>query len=157
MARVCQGCGSIVRAPGPCPRCGHGARPPRRDGRDRGREAARRGREGWRDGYRAGWERARTAAIERAHGRCEVTGERVFRRTTRGWRRVARDFGAVHHIVPLSKGGTDDAANLAVLSRAAHGAAHGRAMAEEVARVRPATRAAWLSCLMRVMGVAPPR
>ena len=95
--------------------------------RDRARERERRSREGWREGYGPEYRKARNAALERSQGLCEATGEPVFRRTSRGWRKIARDFGGTHHVVPLSRGGTNDPSNIVVLCARAHGAAHSAA------------------------------
>lgn len=99
--------------------------------RDRARERERRDRETWRRGYsRREYERARSEALERSHGLCEACGAVVFSRTSRGWSRVARDFGATHHVVPLSRGGPNEASNVVVLCARCHGLAHSRALAD---------------------------
>ena len=53
----------------------------------------------------------------------------VFVPTARGWRKLARDFGATHHLVPLSEGGGNSRENIAVLCARCHGVAHSRAFA----------------------------
>lgn len=56
--------------------------------------------------------RIRRAILRREHGRCCVPGCRASR------------FLEVHHIVPRSRGGTHDPANLVVLCSAHHGRVH---------------------------------
>lgn len=119
MGRVCPRCGRAIPrdARHVCPL----ATPP---SRDRARERERRSKESWRQGYGPDYQKARNAALTRSHGLCEATGEVVFRRTSRGWRKVSRDFGGTHHVVPLSRGGANDPANVVVLCARAHGVAH---------------------------------
>lgn len=124
MGRVCPRCGR------PVPRgerhlCPLAAAP----SRDRARERERRGREEWRRSYSSReYRRAREAALARSRGLCEACGSVVYVRTSRGWRRAARDFGATHHVRPLSQGGSNDPSNVVVLCARCHGIAHTAAL-----------------------------
>lgn len=65
----------------------------------------------YRQGYGAGYYGFRTALRDRARGRCEMCGCHV-------------DNFEAHHILPLSKGGTNDPANGMALCRSCHRRAH---------------------------------
>lgn len=120
MGRVCPRCGRAIPR-GALHRCPMASAP----SRDRARERERRDREAWRGGYSSrDYAEARTRALERSHGRCEACGAPVFERSGRGWRKVARDFGGTHHVVPLSRGGANDPSNVVVLCARCHGLAH---------------------------------
>lgn len=129
MGRVCPRCGRAVRA-GERHAC-HLA--PKGGRRDTDKEAARREGEAWRKRYDGEFRRIRSLLVAECEGRCEVCGSVVYRRTTRGWRKVARDFGGVHHLVPLSKGGRNSKGNAALLCARCHGAAHSAAYEAETA------------------------
>ena len=142
MGRVCPACGRAIPR-GALHRCPMAARP----GRDRERETARRDREGWREGYGGrAYRDARDAALERSRGMCEACGATVFERSERGWRKVARDYGATHHVVPLSRGGANEASNVVVLCARCHGLAHSSrckdaaGAGELIGRIRAALR-----------------
>lgn len=51
----------------------------------------------------------------------------MFHRVKGSWKKIGKDYGATHHVRPLSKGGTDDPENIVVLCSTAHGIAHSRA------------------------------
>lgn len=125
MGRVCPRCGRAIPrgASHVCPL----ATVP---SRDRARERERRDRETWRDGYSSReYRAARDAALARSRGLCEACGAVTFVRTSRGWRKVASDYGATHHVVPLSGGGANDPSNVVVLCARCHGLAHSAACA----------------------------
>lgn len=123
MGRVCPRCGRAVPE-GTRHACPLATAP----ARDRARERERRRRETWRSSYSSReYREARDAAIERSHGACEACGSVVYVRTSRGWRKIARDFGATHHVRPLSRGGSNDASNVVVLCARCHGIAHSAA------------------------------
>lgn len=141
MGRVCPACGRAIPR-GTLHRCPNASAP----SRDGARERERRGRESWRASYTSrAYESARKAALERSHGLCEACGTPVFGRRGRdGWRRLSRDFGATHHVVPLSRGGSNEASNVVVLCARCHGLAHStrcagsRDAGELIARIRGA-------------------
>ena len=79
----------------------------------RNRDAKRKVREPWRARYRdAEYIRNRQTAIERQHGRCKDCGRVAARWDGARW--ITKGIGEVDHEVPLSRGGTNDAANLAL-------------------------------------------
>lgn len=127
MGRLCPWCGRAIPrgTVHQCPR-----RPKRRDSRDVRRDDLRRSKETWRQGYGKDFKRARDGQIRASEGKCEACGRTVFVHGDRGWRKLAPDFGAVHHLVPLSRGGTNARSNLAVLCARCHGAAHSKAFAD---------------------------
>lgn len=112
VASVCPRCGALVPAGARCPRCAKAApEPSRRDGA------------GWRAGYgTSGYRRARQLAIERAGGRCERCGRVAALRAGETW--VTEWLGEVHHVTPLSAGGTNDAGNLCLLCTRCHHETH---------------------------------
>lgn len=76
--------------------------------------------EPWRaDGYGSAYRKARQSVMERQGGRCVVTGEQVAVKRDGVWCIVQPGAG-VHHRVALCDGGTDDPANLVLLSASAH-------------------------------------
>lgn len=123
-SRVCPVCGKPFRGSG-CPRCAErrasgsqaaGRRKPSRRtaGAERGRKAAN----PWRASYStAEWRRARQEAVARAGGRCEACGRPIAEPRGGKWFLVG---GSVHHVVPLSAGGTNAPGNLAALCHACH-------------------------------------
>ena len=91
----------------------------------RNREARRKVMEPWREAYRdAEYHRNRQAAIDRQLGRCKDCGRAAARRQGGKW--ITKGIGEVDHEIPLSQGGTNDVANLAL--RCLH--CHRRADAE---------------------------
>lgn len=84
-----------------------GRRVRKQDGRDRLRG------EPWRaSGYDAAYRAARQQVIERAGGRCERCGVKVARKSGGRW---IAEGGEVHHLIPLSDGGSSSLSNLAFL------------------------------------------
>lgn len=76
--------------------------------------------EPWRaDGYGSAYRKARQQAMERQGGRCAATGEQVAVKRDGTWRIVQPGAG-VHHRTALCDGGSDDPANLVLLSASAH-------------------------------------
>ena len=116
--RMCPTCGMVVS--GPCPRCSRARKAPARSRKDARREGERREAAPWRRRYRSKeFKRASQVALSRTQGRCAATGERIA--DWRGGRWVMRrGKGAVHHIVPLSRGGTDSPDNLVPLCTRVH-------------------------------------
>lgn len=107
----CPHCYRIVPAGSTCP-C-------------RNRDARRREAEPWRKAYRdPEYIRNRQAAIERQHGRCKDCG-RVCA-TWDGARWATAGTGEVDHEVPLARGGTNDASNLALRCLRCHRRADAR-------------------------------
>lgn len=95
----CPHCGSIVPKGRRCP-C-------------RNRDAQRASTEPWRRAYRdPEYLRNRQEAIERQHGRCKDCGRVCAVWDGTEWR--TKGTGEVDHELPLSQGGTNDAANLAL-------------------------------------------
>lgn len=128
MGKVCSWCGKAIPrgTVHSCPR-----RPKReKDSRDARRADLRRSNETWRKEYGEAYKRVRDAQIRAAGGKCEACGQVVFVSTVRGWKKLNRDFGATHHLVPLSAGGTNAPENIAVLCARCHGIAHSRAFAD---------------------------
>lgn len=113
-----------------CPRCGKphakGERCPkapdvkRRHGaRTADQERGRKTANPWRSEYSsAQYLKARQAALARTGGRCAVTGEVIADMRNGRW--VMRGNGGVHHIVPLSSGGSNDPSNLVPMCTSAH-------------------------------------
>lgn len=127
MGKLCPWCGKAVPrgTVHACPK-----RPKRgRDSRDARRADLRRSGETWRKEYGEAYKRARDGVLAASGGKCEACGVIVFVPTARGWRKLARDFGATHHLVPLSEGGGNSRENIAVLCARCHGVAHSRAFA----------------------------
>ena len=115
---VCPRCGRPVPKGRVCPRCaalrGHS-----RTARTPSQEAARRDENPWRPAYSsAAYRRARQLAIARTGGRCAVCGLPVAELRGGTWR-VGR-YGGVHHVVPLSRGGSNDESNLVLLCARHH-------------------------------------
>lgn len=127
MGKVCSWCGKAIPrgTVHSCPK-----RPKRdHDSRDARRADLRRRSETWRDLYGSDYKRARERQIRASEGKCEACGRTVFVHAARGWRKAGRDFGATHHLVPLSEGGTNAPENIAVLCARCHGIAHSMAFA----------------------------
>ena len=96
-----------------CPHC-HRIVPAGRTCQCRNRDAERRRAEPWRASYRdPEYARNRQLAIERQRGRCKDCGRTCAEWDGRGWR-TGRLGGEVDHEVPLARGGTNDASNLAL-------------------------------------------
>lgn len=74
-------------------------------------------------GYPPDWERRRMFAFERAHGRCERCGVPAGRiaLANDAWRVTGAH---VHHVTPLSRGGTHALHNLSVRCVECHRAEH---------------------------------
>lgn len=122
---VCGRCGKPYRTPGHCPRCekaraAQKARPaPSRSKRTKAQEGKRREKNPWRTHYKsAEYRRARQVALTRTNGRCAVSGVRIADVVGGKW--VMRGNGGIHHIVPLSRGGTDSPDNLVPLETSVH-------------------------------------
>ena len=123
MARLCSRCGAAmpdgVRT---CPRCGAGRA---RSGskRTRQRERERKTREPYRAGYGREYQRARQKALDRTGGRSAISGKVIAKRDGKGrWRMLP--CGAVHHIVELRNGGTNDSTNRLPVTKAEHDLIH---------------------------------
>lgn len=109
MRRICPKCGRVVS--GRCPRCG--------SARTSEQERARKAANPWRSHYSSKeYKRACQVALSRTDGRCAVSGVRIA--DYRGGRWIMRSGGGIHHIVPLSQGGTDDPENLVPLHVSVH-------------------------------------
>lgn len=123
--KVCPRCGKPYRTPGHCPRCGK-ARPergaghaPSRSKRTKAQESKRQDENPWRSHYRsAEYRRARQVALTRTNGCCAVSGVRIADVVGGKW--VMRGNGGIHHVVPLSRGGTDSPDNLVPLETSVH-------------------------------------
>lgn len=115
-SRICPKCGKPYPIGGRCPRCAapkatHGAR-------SREQERLRFAENPWRRRYdTAAYRKARQLVIERQGGRCAACGRQVAARSGGRW---AVTYGGVHHIRPLSQGGSDGAGNLVLLCAACH-------------------------------------
>ena len=113
MRRLCPRCGKPYSGSA-CPRCRPKGRP-----RTREQERARKAANPWRSHYGSKkYKDACQAALSRTGGRCAVSGVQIA--DLRGGRWVMRPCGGIHHIVPLSKGGTDDPSNLVPLHVSVH-------------------------------------
>lgn len=111
MRRICPKCGKVVS--GSCPRC----RP--RSKRTPAQERERKKANPWRTHYRSkAYKDACQIALSRTDGRCAVSGVRIA--DYRGGRWVLRRNGGIHHVVPLSRGGTDSPDNLMPLEVSVH-------------------------------------
>ena len=112
--RLCPTCGKPVPAGEPCPRCG--ARKYRRTPEQ---ERERNARNPTRKSYgSAEYRRNRQIALDITGGRCAMTGVRIAEKIGGEWSMLGN--GGVHHVVPLSEGGTDDLSNLMPLCTKAH-------------------------------------
>lgn len=117
--KVCPRCGKPYRVPGFCPRCGKARPAPSRSKRTKAQEGKRREKNPWRSHYRsAEYRRARQVALTRTNGCCAVSGVRIADVVGGKW--VMRGNGGIHHVVPLSRGGTDSPDNLVPLETSVH-------------------------------------
>lgn len=117
--KVCPRCGKPYRVPGQCPRCGKARPAPSRSKRTKAQESKRREKNPWRSHYRsAEYRRARQVALTRTNGCCAVSGVRIADVVGGKW--VMRGNGGIHHVVPLSRGGTDSPDNLVPLETSVH-------------------------------------
>lgn len=123
--KVCHRCGKPYRTPGHCPRCekaraAQRARPATsRSKRTKAQEGKRREKNPWRTHYQsAEYRRARQVALTRTNGCCAVSGVRIADVVGGKW--VMRGNGGIHHVVPLSRGGTDSPDNLVPLETSVH-------------------------------------
>lgn len=123
--KVCGRCGKPYRTPGHCPRCekaraAQKARPATsRSKRTKAQEGKRREKNPWRTHYQsAEYRRARQVALTRTNGCCAVSGVRIADVVGGKW--VMRGNGGIHHVVPLSRGGTDSPDNLVPLETSVH-------------------------------------
>lgn len=123
--KVCPRCGKPYRTPGQCHRCekaraAQKARPaPSRSKRTKAQEGKRREKNPWRTHYQsAEYRRARQVALTRTNGCCAVSGVRIADVVGGKW--VMRGNGGIHHVVPLSRGGTDSPDNLVPLETSVH-------------------------------------
>lgn len=107
------------RLPTFCPLC-HSVVPAGRECGCKRRDAQRKAAEPWRASYRdPEYIRSRQAAIERQSGRCIDCGRICAEWDGTEWK-TRRLGGEVDHEVPLRKGGTNDASNLALRCRHCH-------------------------------------
>ena len=129
--KVCPRCGKPYRTPGQCPRCEKaraerkaraaqaGQAAPSRSKRTKAQEGKRREKNPWRSHYQsAEYRRARQIALTRTNGCCAVSGVRIADVVGGKW--VMRGNGGIHHVVPLSRGGTDSPDNLVPLETSVH-------------------------------------
>ena len=117
--KVCPRCGKPYKTPGHCPRCGKARPAPSRSKRTKAQEGKRREKNPWRTHYRsAEYRRARQVALTRTNGCCAVSGVRIADVVGGKW--VMRGNGGIHHVVPLSRGGTDSPDNLVPLETSVH-------------------------------------
>lgn len=117
-SRLCPRCGRPVPYGQRCPGCAARA-PSGRSARTREREAARATENPWRASYSSpGYRRARQLVMARQGGLCAVCGLPVA--SLRDGRWVAGRYGGVHHVVPLSEGGSNDPSNLVLLCARHH-------------------------------------
>ncbi len=115
MRRLCPRCGTLVPAGGACPKCGRAKRGP-----DRREQPYRRG---YRD---PAYEAMRQRVIARQRGRCACAScGKVCAELSGGRWRTGRLGGQVHHIVPLSRGGSNQDTNAVLLCEACQRRAHG--------------------------------
>lgn len=123
MGKICPWCGKQIPR-GVSHVCAKKPQSPNR--RDRERERVRRSQEIWRQKYSdKRYKESRRLVISRSYGLCEACGSIVFVSTNRGWKRILKSsFSGTHHVVPLSKGGTNDPSNIIVLCARCHGIAH---------------------------------
>ena len=95
-----------------CPHC-HSIVPAGRTCPCRNRDARRKAREPWRQSYHdPEYARNRQVAIERQRGRCKDCGRPAAKWDGVRW--LTMGMGEVDHEVPLARGGTNDASNLAL-------------------------------------------
>lgn len=114
--RLCPHCGKPVPIGQKCPRCTDRSAKHGRRTKEQERERAE--KNPWRSEYATGqYRRERQLAIERQQGRCAVCGRVVAVRMGREWHVRG---GGVHHIVPLSEGGTNESSNLVLLCTKDH-------------------------------------
>lgn len=117
--KVCPRCGKPYRTPGQCPRCEKARPAPSRSKRTKAQEDKRREKNPWRTHYQsAEYRRARQVALTRTNGCCAVSGVRIADVVGGKW--VMRGNGGIHHVVPLSRGGTDSPDNLVPLETSVH-------------------------------------
>lgn len=116
----CPHCGRIVPAG---QRCSCRPRPKRKPTAG---DKTRAKREPWRRDYSsAAYQAARQQAIGRTKGRCSSCGKVCAWFDGGSWR-TAGMGGEVDHIVPLCKGGSNDARNLQLLCKRCHGSKDAR-------------------------------
>ena len=117
--KVCPRCGKPYRTPGHCPRCEKARTAPSRSKRTKAQEDKRREKNPWRTHYQsAEYRRARQVALTRTNGCCAVSGVKIADVVGGKW--VMRGNGGIHHVVPLSRGGTDSPDNLVPLETSVH-------------------------------------
>lgn len=118
MARICQGCGRVVRG-SVCPRCGAGRSGYRRTPeQERARDADSPSRARYRT---ARYRRACQVALGRTRGLCASCGARIADARDGRWV-VRRGAGGCHHAVPIVEGGDDSPDNLVPLCARCHNA-----------------------------------
>lgn len=116
-SRVCPRCGAVFSGKS-CPRCAK-TKAKSHWTRNREQEAARKQQNPWRTSYGSTeYRNARQVALERTGGRCAVSGVRIADKVNGKW--VMRKNGGVHHVVPLSQGGTNAPSNLVPLETSVH-------------------------------------
>ncbi len=123
--KVCPRCGKPYRTPGHCPKCEKARAAqnvkamPSKSKRTKAQECKRREKNPWRTHYQsAEYRRARQVALTRTNGCCAVSGVRIADVVGGKW--VMRGNGGIHHVVPLSRGGTDSPDNLVPLETSVH-------------------------------------
>ena len=121
-SKLCPKCGRPYKG-ARCPRCSNGSKAlsgaHSKSKRTQDAERARKAANPWRVEYgRAEYRKARQAAITRSGGRCAACGKVCAECIGGRWRTL--DSGGVHHIVPLSGGGTNAPSNLVLLCVPCH-------------------------------------
>lgn len=116
--KMCPHCGKPYKTPGSCHRC-KTQKSPSRSRRTKTQESKRKDSNPWRGHYSsAEYRKARQVALTRTNGCCAVSGVRIADVIDGKW--VMRKNGGIHHIVPLSRGGTDSPDNLVPLETSVH-------------------------------------
>lgn len=120
MARICPGCGRVIVS-GSCPRCRPRPKPSKSTfRRSPEQERERKKSNPWRVHYSSAAYKANCQKVlERYDGCCAMTGARIAVKVKGRWK-ILNGKGGIHHIKPLSQGGTDDVLNLIPLSVRAH-------------------------------------
>lgn len=117
---LCPTCGKPHAKGEMCPRCKAAPNSTRGGGkRSKEAERSRKTANPWRSEYSTkAYRSARQAVLERTGGRCAVSGAMIADKVNGRW--VMRGNGGVHHIVPLSQGGSNEPSNLVPLETGVH-------------------------------------